>query len=164
MGYVQHLFTFPTADLINQPTSCPGSLFQLLSVQRWQLLDFLCPADIKISQTGHKTSSVSAGQEKNIQQVFRFQLVSPVAGVQQRRPTPSSVTLRHACLPRPPSRTRCLQPTQRDVTCPYTQRRQGKKETLELELTRKREADRLVTKSTFGCLIKPQILQCSFPG
>ncbi len=80
-----------------------------------------------------------------------------------RRPTPSSVTPRHACLPHPPSRTRCLRPTRRDVTCPYIQHREAS----ECELIRKRETDRLVTGKEIDqiplLLNKTQIFQ-SFLG
>lgn len=104
-------------------------------------------ADLQISRQDKQAAACRFGQE--VQEVFRFQLPASLVARAWRRSTLSSVTLRHACLPRTASRTRCLQPTQRDVTCPYTQDRDRERErergTLELELIRNRVTGRMVT-------------------
>lgn len=96
------------------------------------------PADINISRQTAQTNLEGSGESRKSRRSFRFQLpASPAEPEHHAGASPSSVTLRHACLPHPASRTRCLEPTQRDVTCPHTQQRG-----LEIQLIRQSETHR----------------------
>lgn len=103
---------------------------------------FLCNVSgcLDIKQDNKQAASDAAV----CQLVFRFQVAPPVkhAG----RHPPSSVTLRHACLPHPHFQDEMplAHTAWRDIH--PAERERERVQTVELEQKRKRETDRLVTK------------------